>query len=109
MNPRLTSKLAAAGGTGQIATANRLADGAAVFRRTDASWGVRVEEAAIAADETTAADLLAAAKHDAAAAVVVEPYLIDVDPAGTPVSYRERIRAFGPSRAFHADVPTRHP
>jgi hypothetical protein len=109
MNPRLTSKTAAAGGSGQIATANRLADGAAVFRRADASWGVRVEEAAVAADAAAAAALLAAAQGDAAAALVVEPYLIDVDLGGAPVSYRERIRAYGPSRAFHADVPTRHP
>jgi hypothetical protein len=93
----------------RIATANRLSDGAVVFRRADHSWGLRVEEAASVTDEPAAAALLAAAQRDAAAALVVEPYLIEVDPAGTPTSYRERIRAFGPSRAFHADVPTRHP
>ena len=92
----------------QIATANRLRDGAVVFRRTDESWGLRVEEAAMA-DAADADALLDAAKRDAAAALVVEPYLVEVDPAGAPVSYRERIRAYGPSRAFHADVPTRHP
>jgi hypothetical protein len=108
MNPRLTSKRAAAE-AGQIATANRLADGAAVFRRADASWGVRVEDAAVATDAGGAAALLAAAQGDAAAALVVDPYLIAVDPGGAPVSYRERIRAYGPSRAFHTDVPTRHP
>ncbi|MBI3516211.1 MAG: DUF2849 domain-containing protein [Proteobacteria bacterium] len=95
--------------TGQIATANRLVDGAVVFRRADGGWGLRVEEAVVIADEAAAETLLAAAKRDAAAALVVEPYLVEVDAAGAPTSYRERIRAYGPSRAFHADVPTRHP
>jgi hypothetical protein len=86
-------------------TANRLADGAVVFRRADGGWSLRVEEAAAVED---AAELLAAAERDAAAALVVAPYLIDLAD-GTPTDYRERIRAYGPSRAFHADVPTRHP
>jgi len=92
-------------------TANRLADGAVVFRRADGGWVLRVEEAA-AADDAAAGALLAAAERDAAAALVVAPYLIDVAlEAGQPAPtfYRERIRAYGPSRAFHADVPTRHP
>jgi len=86
-------------------TANRLADGAVVFRRDDGGWSLRGEEAASAAD---GAGLLAAAERDAAAALVVGPYLIDLAD-GRPADYRERIRAYGPSRAFHADVPTRHP
>jgi sulfite reductase (NADPH) hemoprotein beta-component len=93
-------------------TANRLHDGAAVFRRSDGGWAVRVEEATVAPDEAAAQALLAAAEHDAAAARVVAPYLIDVDTgsgAPLPTFYRERIRAFGPSRRFHVDVPSRHP
>jgi len=86
-------------------TANRLADGAVVFRREDGGWSLRIEEAAAVEDAT---ELLAAAERDAAAALVVAPYLIDLND-GTPTDYRERIRAYGPSRAFHADVPTRHP
>jgi len=83
-----------------------------VFRRADGSWGLQVEEAALADAEPAAQALLASAEQDAAAALVVAPYLIDIERAGgqvLPVLYRERIRAFGPSRAFHADLPTRHP
>jgi hypothetical protein len=93
----------------QAVTANRLADGAVVFRCGDGQWALRVEEAAVAADGTV---LLGAAERDAAAALVVGPYLIEVETAGgqpAPTGYREQIRAYGPSRAFHADVPTRHP
>jgi hypothetical protein len=96
----------------QVVTANRLADGAVVFRRADGGWVLRVEEAAAVAGEAAASALLACAEQDAAAALVVGPYLIEVesvDGQPTPTGYRERIRAYGPSRAFHADVPTRHP
>jgi sulfite reductase (NADPH) hemoprotein beta-component len=96
----------------KVVTANRLHDGAVVFRRPNGGWVVRVEEAVVAPDEPAALALLAAAEHDAAAALVVAPYLIEVDTAtGTPlpIFYRERIRAFGPSRQFHVDVPSRHP
>ena len=86
-------------------TANRLADGAVVFRRADGGWSLRIEEAAAMAD---GAELLAASERDVAAALIVAPYLIDLAD-GQPTDYRERIRAYGPSRAFHADVPTRHP
>ena len=93
-------------------TANRLVDGAVVFRRADGTWGLRVEDSATATNDPAASALLAGAERDAAAALVVAPYLIDValaDGHPAPTFYRERIRAFGPSRAFHADVPTRHP
>jgi hypothetical protein len=92
-------------------TANRLADGAVVFRRQDGGWSLRVEEA-LMLPEAPAQVLLAAAERDAAAAIVVAPYLIEVagvDGKAEPVGYRERIRAYGPSRAFHRHVPTRHP
>jgi len=93
-------------------TANRLTDGAVVFRRDDGQWVPRVEEAATAIGETAAKALLSSAESDAVAPIVVGPYLIDierVDGQPAPTEYRERIRAFGPSRAFHADMPTRHP
>jgi hypothetical protein len=97
----------------QAVTANRLADGAVVFRRADGSWVLRVEEAAAVTGKAAANALLALAERDTAAALVVAPYLIEVEAAASgalaPVGYRERIRAYGPSRAFHADVPTRHP
>jgi len=100
------------GTVSQAVTANRLRDGAVVFRRADGSWSLRVEEAATADGESDAQLLLASAERDAAAALVVAPYLIEIERADghvVPAVYRERIRAFGPSRAFHADLPTRHP
>jgi hypothetical protein len=96
----------------KIVTANRLHDGAVVFRRADGSWAVRVEEAVVASDDPAAQALLAAAEQDAVAARVVAPYLIEVAAGADgpmPTFYRERIRAFGPSRAFHVDLPSRHP
>jgi hypothetical protein len=96
----------------QAVTANRLRDGAVVFRRADGSWSLRVEEAATADTESDAQLLLASAARDETAALVVASYLIEIEHADgqvVPTVYRERIRAFGPSRAFHADLPTRHP
>ena len=96
----------------KIVTANRLHDGAVVFRRADGGWTVRVEEAVTASDDPASQALLAAAEQEAVAALVVAPYLIEVAPGAdgpVPTFYRERIRAFGPSRAFHVDLPSRHP
>ncbi|MGE0714543.1 MAG: DUF2849 domain-containing protein [Alphaproteobacteria bacterium] len=82
----------------QIVTANRLGDGAVVFRTADGGWSTEVA-AAFAADEQ-AGDVLKAAEVDARRQIVVGPYLIEVDagPAGpVPILHRERIRAYGPS------------
>lgn len=79
-------------------TANRLSDGAVVYRGRDGGWTTRVAEAATFADDGAAA--LAEAAADVAACKVVGLDLIDVESVGgvtTPVSLRERIRAFGPT------------
>jgi hypothetical protein len=78
-------------------TANRLADGETVFWK-EGRWVERFIEAQLfdSAEEAEAAE--AAAKS--AQTVVVDPYLIDVmeTPEGyAPLSYRERIRALGPT------------
>ncbi|MFZ5792439.1 MAG: DUF2849 domain-containing protein [Pseudomonadota bacterium] len=86
--------------TWQIVTANRLVDGAVVYRGTDGRWTTRLSAAAGAVDETAAKALLAAAEGDAAAQIVVGPYLFEVEgePGGwAPKSWRERIRAQGPT------------
>jgi hypothetical protein len=78
-------------------TGNRLADGEAVF------WnGGRWVERFIDAQLFDAPDAAAAAEAEAKSqqTVVVDPYLIDVIPAGegwAPLSFRERIRCLGPS------------
>ena len=84
----------------KILTANRLIDGAVVYRGTDGHWSTRIEAAESAADETAAKALLATGEADTARRIVVAPYLIEVE--GEPgawrlTSWRERIRAGGPT------------
>jgi len=84
----------------KIVTANRLRDGAVVYRAADGSWRTAIFEAELAASEQDAAELLARAERDVTAALVVAPYLIDVlrtDEGLVPGSLRERIRAAGPT------------
>ena len=84
----------------QILTANRLDDGRVVFLTDDGSWSPRLNEARIARDEGTEAELEAigqAAEHDCR---VVGCYLVPVAERNGRIeatSARERIRAQGPS------------
>lgn len=78
-------------------TANRLSDGEVVFWK-DGAWVERLSEAEVFSDEVAAGEAEASARTQRT--VVIDPYLIDlVDSAGfwAPVSYRERIRALGPT------------
>lgn len=86
----------------QIATANRLTDGIVVFLGYDGEWTRHIDEARLAEREDDIAELQTEAE---ASSEVVGVYLIEADvglPEGrsrtvTPLSYKERIRAFGPS------------
>lgn len=82
----------------KVLTANRLSDGEVVFWR-GGHWVERFADAEIfAADDPAAEGAEAVGKGQPT--VVIEPYLIDIaeGPAGVaPVSYRERIRALGPT------------
>jgi sulfite reductase (NADPH) hemoprotein beta-component len=78
-------------------TGNLLADGEAVFWRAG-QWVPRFVDAQLFHDEGVAEEAEGQAKS--AQTVVVDPYLIDViqsDGLWAPLSYRERIRALGPS------------
>ncbi len=78
-------------------TANRLTDGEVVFRK-GAAWVERFGEAEVFDDDATAEDAEAHAKSQGT--VVVDPYLIEVEAVEgglAPVSYRERLRALGPT------------
>jgi hypothetical protein len=78
-------------------TANRLSDGEVVFWRSGA-WVERLSDAQIFAEDDPAAKAEGAARSQPT--IVIDPYLIDlVDSGGfwAPVSYRERIRALGPT------------
>ena len=78
-------------------TANRLADGEVVFW-SRGRWVERFADADLFDDETAALEAEAHAKSQVT--LVVEPYLIDVAPVErgfAPVSFRERLRALGPT------------
>ena len=83
-------------------TANRLIDGEVVFWR-QGQWVERFAEADLFADDDPTAEA-AEAHGKNQPTVVVEPYLIDVTQSEglwAPVSYRERIRALGPTNLNH--------
>jgi hypothetical protein len=83
-----------------ILTANRLADGTAVFLDFEGAWNEDITEAVVARspDEVTA--LEDRGVFDAARNIVVDPYLVEVRLANgrlTPVRVRERVRVGGPT------------
>ena len=76
-------------------TANRLLDGEVVFW-SQGAWKSRFGEAELFDDQAVADAAVLKAQQPT---VVVEPYLIDVEPAEdgyAPVAFRERVRALGP-------------
>lgn len=88
--------------TVQIATANRLTDGIVVFMGYDGEWTRHIDDARIAEREDDVAELMTEVQESPS---VVGAYLIEAEvraPEGGvrsvfPQSYREQIRAFGPS------------
>jgi hypothetical protein len=86
----------------QVLTANRLSDGIVVFW-SQQGWVERFPDAELFQDAAAAETALAAAK--ALPQALVDPYLIDIRLDGgqpVPVSYRERVRALGPT--IHPDM-----
>ena len=84
-------------------TANRLTDGEVVFWRKGA-WVERFAEAEMFDEAAAEAALAAEAHAKNQPTVVVEPYLIDIittDEGLAPLSYRERLRALGPTNHLH--------
>ena len=78
-------------------TANRLSDGEVVFWNAGV-WREHFSKAELFNDEAAAEAAEARAKSDITH--LVEPYLIDVEAVEggvAPVSYRERLRALGPT------------
>jgi hypothetical protein len=78
-------------------TANRLEDGEVVFL-SKGRWIERFAETDLFDDEEAA--LAAEAHAKTQMTLLVDPYLIDVAPVEggwAPVSYRERLRALGPT------------
>jgi predicted NAD/FAD-binding protein len=84
-----------------VVTANRLGDGAVVYRTTDGKWSTLLDEAAVITTAPAAAELLAAAAAEDTAAVgaYVAPVLLDADGRPQPGNLRESIRYKGPTVA----------
>ena len=81
----------------KVLTGNRLTDGEVVFLANGA-WSERFGEATAFDDDQAAEAAEAHAKSQIT--IVVDPYLIEVGEAEggfAPVSYRERLRALGPT------------
>ena len=79
-------------------TGNRLEDGEAVFLAPDGTWAARFADAALFDDD--AAAMAAEAHAKTQITVIVDPYLIDLIPSDdtwAPLSFRERVRALGPT------------
>src|SRR5580658_2110798 len=63
-----------------IVTANRVGDGAVVYRRADGGWTTRIDAAAVTTDAATARELVQAAGADGLRAV--DAYLAPVKVTG---------------------------
>ena len=82
-----------------VVTANRLGDGAVVYRTRDGNWSTRLDEAAVVSTAPAATELLAAAVADDISAVgaYVAPVRIGADGQPEPGNLRESIRNAGPT------------
>ena len=81
-----------------VVTANRLTDGAVIYRATNGQWTTELPGAAVVATSDAAMALLAPARADAVR--VVDVYVAPVVLANgkpRPGNLRERIRATGPT------------
>jgi hypothetical protein len=82
-----------------VVTANRLGDGAVVYRAADGGWTTQLGGAAVATSAPAAQELLAAANADQIHAVgaYVAPVKLAADGEVLPANLREVIRSAGPT------------
>jgi hypothetical protein len=82
-----------------VVTANRLDDGAVVYRTNDGRWATQLELAAVVTTAPAASALLAAAAADEIGAVGAYVASVALDPQGNirPGNLREAIRHAGPT------------
>jgi Protein of unknown function (DUF2849) len=85
-----------------VVTANRLGDGAVVYRTRDGNWSTALTQAAVVDTAPAATTLLAAAIADDIGAVgaYVAPVRFGADGRPEPGNLRERIRFAGPTIAL---------
>lgn len=82
-----------------VITANRLGDGAVVYRTADGHWTSQLERASVLTDAPAAAAALAAATAEDIEAVdaYLAPIQLDAGGRPHPGNLRERIRLAGPT------------
>ena len=97
MTSPLEKKLKIAGPV--LITANRLDDGAVIYRTADGDWTTEFDRAAVVTTAPAASDLLEAAVADDIGAVgaYVAPVKLDQDGGARPGNLRESIRYAGPT------------
>ena len=97
MTSPLEQKLRIAGPV--VVTANRLGDGAVIYRTDAGEWSTRLEQAAVVTTAAAATTLLAAATADDIGAVGAYVAPVRHDPGGAllPGNLREMIRHAGPT------------
>jgi hypothetical protein len=85
-----------------VVTANRLGDGAVVYRTVDHEWTTDITSAAVVDSALAAAEILRAAEADDVRAVgpYVAPVHFSDDRRVVPGNLRERIRVAGPTIAL---------
>ncbi len=90
-----------------VITANRVGDGAVVYRTPDGGWTTQLDRAAVAATGTEASKLLADAIADDLGVVgaYVAPVFVDRDGV-RPGNLREAIRLRGPTIDLPATIGT---
>ena len=87
-----------------VVTANRLGDGAVVYRSADGSWTKDLAAAAVVTTTPAAIELLTAALADKLKAVDVYVAPVELMPQRVlPGNLRERIRFNGPTIALPGD------
>jgi len=87
----------------KVLTANRLADGVAVWLNANGEWTLSLQEALVARHAEAEAALEAIGKKAYADNKVVDVNLVDVRETGGklwPLRLRERIRAEGPTMEY---------
>lgn len=86
--------------TGKVLTANRLADGQAVFLTRAGTWSLQIDEAVLALEPDAAKALESLGERAAHENIVTGPYLFDAERLEgrvRPIHIRERIRTLGPT------------
>lgn len=91
-----------------VITANRLADGAVVYRTPEGQWTTDLDSAVVVTTAEAATALLKAAAGEGVLAVGAYPAPVEIGPDKriVPGNLRERIRLHGPTVDYgHVSVP----